>query len=286
MGPFRRRPWKRENRFLWSWHDAKGDNEVIQEEVVIEASPDNPKDWEWPLGGMTIDDQGWLWIASFVRRPPNPRQESSIYAIAPEGPDDSGNPIYRWSSAKVMVTDEAGPRALGIQKGDDFQWKLAGRSIDDGMIYGLGSTRKQGTPQEGGLHMGGNVLMGFALKDGEQINDARWAVVLPKKTVGLAPVPGGNGGVLVGGDPWRAGVRHYTKDGLLIGGFQSDPRYGVPPFDWPSGLLDAQLAVNCNRDPRDGMLDVWTEDNFNQRLIWYRVDDRDIETIEGKIDAK
>ena len=278
--------WRRENRFLWSWHDAKGDNEVTQEEVLIEASPDNPKDWEWPLGGMTIDDQGWLWIASFIRRPPNPRQESSIYAIAPEGPDDSGNPIYKWSSAKVVVTDEAGPRALGIQKGDDFQWKLAGRSIDDGMIYGLGSTRKQGTPQEGGLHMGGNVLMGFALKDGEEINDARWAVVLPKKTVGLAPVPGGNGGVLVGGDPWRAGVRHYTKDGLLIGGFQSDPRYGVPPFDWPSGLLDAPLAVNCNRDPRDGMLDVWTEDNFNQRLIWYRVDDRDIETIEGKIDAK
>jgi hypothetical protein len=106
------------------------------------------------------------------------------------------------------------------------------------------------------------------------------------KTVGLAPIPGGNGGVLVGGDPWRGGVRHYTKDGLLIGGFQSDVRFGTQPLDWPSGLLDSQLAVNCNRDPRDGLLDVWTEDNFNQRLIWYRVDDRDIETIEGKIEVK
>jgi hypothetical protein len=50
--------------------------------------------------------------------------------------------------------------------------------------------------------------------------------------------------------------------------------------------LDAQLAVNCNRDPRDGLLDVWTEDNFNQRLIWYRVDDRDIEAFEGKLEVK
>ncbi len=57
-------------------------------------------------------------------------------------------------------------------------------------------------------------------------------------------------------------------------------------FDWPSGLLDAQLAVNCNRDPRDGILDVWTEDNFNQRLIWYRVDDRDIESFEGTLEVK
>jgi hypothetical protein len=50
-------------------------------------------------------------------------------------------------------------------------------------------------------------------------------------------------------------------------------------------LLDAQLAVGCDRDPRDGILDVWTEDNYNQRLIWYRVDDRDIEGFEGKLEV-
>ena len=75
-------------------------------------------------------------------------------------------------------------------------------------------------------------------------------------------------------------------DGLLIGAFQSDKRFGIQPVDWPSGLLDSHLAINCNRDPRDGLLDVWTEDNFNQRLIWYRVDDRDIETFEGTIKIK
>jgi sugar lactone lactonase YvrE len=281
--------WREENRFLWSWHDEQGDNEPQLEEITLSAAPDIPKGWEWPLGGISVDEKGWLWIASYVRRPPDPREESAIYAIPPKGLNKLGNPIYDWKAAIRVVTDQAGPDALGISKGDDFQWKLAGRSVDDGMIYGLASTKKPGTPQEGGLHMGGNVLMGFQEKDidrPEEITEPKWSIVLPLKSVGLSPIPGGNGGVFIGGDPPRGGVRHYTKDGLLIGGFQSDPRFGTPPLDLPSGLLDAHLAVGCNRDPRDGVLDVWTEDNYNQRLIWYRVDDRDIESFEGKLEVK
>jgi hypothetical protein len=53
----------------------------------------------------------------------------------------------------------------------------------------------------------------------------------------------------------------------------------------PTGQLDNYLAINCNRDPGDGLFDVWTEDNLNQRLIWYRVGDRDIETFEGKFEV-
>ena len=131
--------------------------------------------------------------------------------------------------------------------------------------------------------MGGNVLMGFyekSLKSRGEISKADWWEILPQVSVGRTP---GRGGVFIGEDPCRAGVRHYTKDGLLIGAFQSDKRFGIQPVDWPSGLLDSHLAINCNRDPRDGLLDVWTEDNFNQRLIWYRVDDRDIETFEGAL---
>jgi hypothetical protein len=88
------------------------------------------------------------------------------------------------------------------------------------------------------------------------------------------------------GQVLRAAVRHCTKDGLLIGAFQSDKRCGIQLVDWFSPLLDSHLAINCNRDPRDGLLDVWTEDNFNQRLIWYRVDDRAIETFEGTLEIK
>ncbi len=280
--------WKREYRFLWSWHDAQGDNEPQKEEITLAATPENPHDWEWPLSGITVDEKGWLWISSLIRRPPDPREESTIYAMPPQGPNELGNPIYDWNNAIPVVTDAAAPDALGIAKGDDVQWKLAGRSAADGMIYALASTKKPGTPQEGMMHMSGNVLMGFKEKDPrslEKITEPIWWVILPMKTVGLAPIPGGNGGVLIGGDPWRGGIRHYTKDGLLIGGFQSDPRFGAKPLDWPTGLLDSHLAVGCNRDPRDGVLDVFGEDNFNQRLIWYRVDDRDIETFEGKLEV-
>ena len=282
-------PWGQENRFLWSWHDEQGDNEPQAEEMTIFATPENPKDWKWPLEGITVDEKGWLWISSAIRIPPNPREESTIYAIPPKGMHEVGNPIYDWNSAIRVVSEDAGPGVVGLSKGDDFHWKLAGRSIEDGMIYGLAIAKKRTAPQDGMLHMGGNVLMGFRQQNvdtPEEITEPQWSLVLPKVAVGLAPIPGGNGGVFIGGDPPRGGVRHYTRDGLLIGGFQSDQRFGVQPLDSPSGMLDSHLALNCERDIRDGVLDVWTEDNYNQRLIWYRVDDRYIESFEGKLEVK
>ena len=281
--------WRPENRYLWSWHDEQGDHQPQKEEATIVISPGNPKDWEWPRGPLSIDDKGWLWTSSAHRRP-SPidgagGETSAIYAIPPQGPDKQGNPYYDWNSAIRVVSGETMRAALNVGRDVETHWNLVGHS-SDGMVYGLCSTKKPGAPQEGGLHMSGNVLMGFREKvpgTVEAIPEAAWSVVLPKATVGLSPINGGQGGVLVGGDPWRAAVHHYTKEGLLIGSFQSDPRFGAQPLDWPSGMLDAFLAVNCNRDPRDGLLDVFTEDNMNCRLIWYRVDDRDIESIEGTL---
>jgi hypothetical protein len=63
------------------------------------------------MGGFTVDEKGWIWFASYVRRPLNPREESAIYAILPQGPDRLGNPIYDWNSAIRVVADEAGPAA-------------------------------------------------------------------------------------------------------------------------------------------------------------------------------
>ena len=135
-GTVPKEPWARQNRFLWSWHDEQGDNEPQQEEITLAATPENPTDWEWPLGGITVDEKGWLWMASYLHRPPNPNEDSAIYAIPPQGPDKLGNPIYDWNAAVRVVSDQTGPDAVGVAKGD-FQWKLAGRSIEDGMIYGL-----------------------------------------------------------------------------------------------------------------------------------------------------
>jgi hypothetical protein len=284
--------WRSENRFLWSWHDQQGDHKIQESEIHILATPGNPKDWEWPTPSMTVDDKGWIWVASYQRRLfplENPEFEQyAIYAIPPGGPNEQGNPIYTWESAICVVDDAAGRAAMGVEPDVERRWKIVGHA-DDGMVYALGFSKKPGTPQEGGLHMGGNTLVAFRQPDPakvEPIREHAWTVVLPKSSVGLSPIPGGEGGVLVGGDPWRGGVHHYTKDGLLIGSFFSDVRFGVQPVDWPSGLFDSYLAVGCQRDPRDGLLDVFAEDNVNHRLIWYRVDDHNISTLEGKLVVK
>jgi hypothetical protein len=130
--------------------------------MTISATPDNPHDWEWPSGGIAVDEKGWIWIASYIRRPPHPTESSAIYTIPPRGTNKLGNPIYDWNDAVRVVSDTAGPDALGISKGDNFQWKLAGRSIDDGMIYGLANTKKAGAPQDEKAAYGWQCASGIA----------------------------------------------------------------------------------------------------------------------------
>jgi hypothetical protein len=144
-------------------------------------------------------------------------------------------------------------------------------------------TSKAGFPQDGGAWMGGNVLFGFQQSDllsPAWLGAPKWRVTLPKKSVGMVPIPGGPGGVLVGIDPSRGTVGHYTKEGLLIGSMKTTPPFSDPAKEpWVVGGLDAYLAVNCNRDPRDGLIDVFVEDNLNQRIVWYRVADTNIQTV-------
>lgn len=49
-----------------------------------------------------------------------------------------------------------------------------------------------------------------------------------------------------------------------------------------TGWMDKTAALAVARDPRDGLLDVFGDDSWLNRIIWYRVDDRNIQTIAGK----
>ncbi len=118
------------------------------------------------------------------------------------------------------------------------------------------------------------------------------SVSLPELCVGLDVVPLGKNprqsGVMIGGYPFRGGIHHYTQDGLLIGAFNSDEkRFGGVKGDGnnPSGWMDLYGALSINRDPRDGVLDVFVEDDHNCRLFWYRMDDHDITTVAGTIET-
>ena len=242
--------------------------------------------WQWVRRAFEVDDAGWLWMASANRdHIPDasyPFEDEPLYAIPPQGVNNLGNPVYHWSGAVKVMDRDTGRNALGLASGEAFEWKMTGRS-NDGMVYALASTSKAGFPQNGGAWMGGNVLFGFQqsnLLSPAWLGAPKWRVVLPKMSVGMVPIPGGPGGVLVGIDPSRGTVGHYTKEGLLIGSMKTTPPFSDPAKEpWVVGGLDAYLAVNCNRDPRDGLIDVFVEDNLNQRIVWYRVADTNIQTV-------
>ena len=50
-----------------------------------------------------------------------------------------------------------------------------------------------------------------------------------------------------------------------------------------SGWFDNHACIAVNRDRRDGILDVFAEDDFVLRIGWYRIDDSKIDVITGKI---
>ena len=165
-----------------------------------------------------------------------PFEGEAIYAVAPQGLNSLGNPIYRWTDAKKVMDEATGRSALSLA-GEQFNWMMVNRSPNDGMVYALVYAAKAGFPSRGDSWMGGNVLFAF---DGQTSSSPgwlpapKWHVVLPTAAVGLTPIPGGPRGVFVGANTDdttgadRGGViHHYTKDGLEIGTFKSAPVFGV-----------------------------------------------------------
>ena len=258
--------WKQENRYLWSWNDEQGDHTPQPDEIVYWARPEDGKPL-WQYRPITIDADKNLWITSADRGGNTPEQ-NSIWMVPMAGTNRLGNPIYEWKNVRRVISQES------------LFWPMSMKMAQhggDGMTYVYGHTRRKGTPQNGGAWMGGNVLAGF---EGDR---CKWQTVLPGVAVSLDSIPGGQGGCVIGGEPGAGRIHHYTRDGLLIGLCGPDPKVmGAPPNN-PSGFLDMYAAVTVNRDPRDGLLDVFVEDNFNLRIAWYRIDDRRIETITGTI---
>jgi hypothetical protein len=276
-GLHRDETWRPENKFLWEWNDTQGDGQIQYTprttprqagEVTLVGLPGLPDPyWQWVRRAFEVDDAGWLWMASANRdHIPNasyPFEGEALYAIPPQGSlNNLGNPVYSWSSAVKVVDGVTGRNARSLTSGEAFEWKMTGRS-DDGMVYALAWTNKAGLPQNDAAWMGGNVLFGFQqsnLQTPAWLGAPKWRIILPKKSVGMIPIPGGPGGVLLGIDPSRGTVGHYTKEGLLIGSMKTTPPFSDPAKEpWVVGGLDAYQAVNCNRDPRDGLIDVFVE---------------------------
>lgn len=268
-------PWRPESRFLWSWRDDTGDAAPQRDEIRFAAKPGDGQSL-WQYGALTVDADGNIWMGSYDRGGNTPERES-IWMIPMKGVNARGNPVYDWQSARCAVTREQliPAEMLTASHADPtVQPKLVHRA-DDGLLYFYARCNWPDAPRLGGLHMGGNFL---AALDGEEY---KWNRVLPETCVGLAAIPGGHGGCVVGGRPRHGIVHHYSREGLRIGAFGPDPKVMGEPPNVTSGALDMFHAINVCRDPRDGLLDVFVEDNYNLRIAWYRIDDRDISTVNG-----
>ena len=257
-------PWR--HSLLWSWHDALGDHTPKPEQLTWFTKEKEGKPL-WQHGSMSVEPSDKsLWFSSADRGGAGLGSQD-VWTIPLSGLDAQGNPIYDWASAKEVVATDTSPIKL--------EPKMAVHA-PDGTIYVYGhSAAWPNHAESGGLWMGGNTLAHFG-KTGTRL----WAEPLPEVAVGMDVIPGGQGGVLIGGRPWGGVVQHYTSDGLMIGECVPSKDKGVAPNN-PSGLLDAYLAVDAVRDPRDGLLDVFVEDDYNERIEWYRVDDHDIQTLTG-----
>ena len=236
----------------WSWHDAKGTATPTNDEIQVFKEPGK---WgAYSCFGMDVDAHGNIWFA-----------DHGIWEIPLASLDERGNPVYDWSKARAVVpkADDKSPTAF---------YPNMVQAAADGSFYAFGWSKAWPAPNNNPFWMGGTTLVRY------DTSGARlWAVRLPKTAVGLDVIPGGAGGCLVGMAD-SAAFLHYTADGLLIGSIKPGAA-----MCYQTGWLDCHASVAVNRDPRDGLLDVFTEDDLTLRFGWYRVDDRHLVMLTGKL---
>ncbi|MGD0092911.1 MAG: FlgD immunoglobulin-like domain containing protein [Planctomycetota bacterium] len=234
----------------WTWHDAGGTREVKPEDVLWFKKPGEGK---YGCFGMDVDQEGNLWFSDLHTR--------GIWQI-PIGPlDAQGNPTYDWANAKQAIARDQSPLK--------FEPNMAQRAAD-GSLYAFGWSAKWPQPKNNPFWMGGTTLARF-----DKTGACLWAVKLPATCVGFDVVPGG--GCMVGSGQ-KASIYHYSAEGLLLGVLKPGEAMCKE-----SGWMDNHASVAVNRDPRDGVLDVFAEDDYVLRIGWYRVNDKDVQRITGTV---
>ena len=238
----------------WTWSDAADDGRVAPAAIQWFKKPGQAR---YAVFGVDVDSAGDLWFAEL--------NTHAIWTLPLAGFNRRGNPRYDWTKARPVIA--ADTSSLG------FQPNMAQRAAD-GSIYALGWSKPWPSPKDNPFWMGGTTLARF-----DAAGRRLWTVPLPDTCVGMDTIPGGSGGCIVGSGK-KAELHHFTADGLLIGSVQPGAAMSKQ-----SGWFDNHACVAVNRDPRDGILDVFTEDDFVLRLGWYRIDDRAVETIVRQFGA-
>lgn len=243
----------------WSWTDADGDGQIDAAEVDL-FKAGRGADVKYAMFGANVDAKGNILYCEHHTR--------AVWELPLGRLDQNGNPVYDWAKARQIV-----PRDTSRVK---FFPLMAVRA-EDGSLYAFG--RSEGRPRPGDKTAGYAWMGGWALLRYDKDGKVLWAARLPNVCVGMDAIPGARGVML--GYYQKAHVYHYTPGGLLIGRMEVGEA-----ADRNTGWMDNTAALAVNRDPRDGLLDVFGEDSLNNRIIWYRVNDRDIRTITGTVALK
>ena len=239
----------------WTWAATTGDAQPTPAEIHWFAEPGKARH---AVLGVDVDSHGGAWFGEL--------NTHAIWTVPLGELNSAGNPAYDWSHARQVVVKDTSTL--------DFQPNMAQRAAD-GTIYALGWSKPWPSPNGNPFWMGGTTLARF-----DAAGKRLWAVPLPAVCVGMDTIPGGKGGCIVGAGQ-KAELLHYSADGLLIGSIMPGSAMAKQ-----SGWFDNHACVAVNRDSRDGLLDVFTEDDFVLRLGWYRIDDRGIETISGRVTVR
>ena len=237
----------------WTWTDANNNQTVDEAEVRWFKKPGEGR---FAVFGMNVDVQGNVLYCDHHTR--------AIWMIPLAGLNQAGNPTYDWSQAREIVpADKTEVKffplmAVRTEKGDSY-------------AFGRSDLFPQ-HPGSGAAWMGGWTLAKF-----DSAGARQWVTRLAQHCTGMDYVPG-DGGVVLGYFA-EAVVYHYNRDGVLVGSARpGTPAGGV------SGWLDNTSSIACNRDPRDGKIDVFAEEDYAHRILWYRFDDSQIKVRKVRIE--
>ena len=254
MGPTGASETKDNKMGKWSWCSPSATGSEPKAADIQWFKKSGEKDATYSNKGVNIDAQGNLWYGD----------DGRIWKIPLESFNAAGNPHYDWAAATVFAQKD--------DSGMEFSPYMVQRA-DDGSVYAFGESKAwpKSMTRKYDAWMGGLTLAKFDAKGVRQ-----WTVKLPDTVTGMDVIPGSNGVIVA--TAFNCTIYHYSVDGLQIG--------SVRPGEAMSndiGDLDNTASLAVNRDPRDGIIDVFCEDDRVLRVGWFRIDDKKIKTAKGVI---
>ena len=248
-------------RGRWTWRDVNNDGRIQDEEIDWFKQP-GEAGADYACFGMNVDMYGNVIFCN--------QYDHTIDMLPLQGLNASGSPIYDWSKLQVI----GGPDKDSPVK---FEPTMAVRT-ENQFLYALGKSGQGGLyPQPAGS--GPAWMAGWVLAKFDPAGKRIWTTVLPNACPGLDLVPGGRG--VVCGYFANANIWHLNSDGVLVGVCKPGDAAGGA-----SGWLDNTASVAANVNPVDKLIDVFAEEDYAHRILWYRCDDSKISVTKQTIVRK